>query len=431
MTAPAPLITPAIDTTGRDNMRQLINLRWLAVIGQCATILIVQFVMGVALPVLPMLGVVAMLVLLNIFSLWQLPRRATISNGRLFASLLVDVAALTALLYQSGGATNPFISLFLLQVVLGAVLLDTWSSWALVATTSAAFVFLIERHLPLALPPRVVSGWANLYIIGALLCFGLVAVLLVAFVTRINQNLRARDARLATMRQQAAEEDHIVRMGLLASGAAHELGTPLASLAVIINDWRRMPALTANPALAEEIDDMQTAIARCKMIVSGILAAAGEARGEHPSVTTVHAFFDGVVADWRTQHGEDALDYENRFGDDVAIVSDTALGQVIRNVLDNALEASGQPVSLRVMRENTALALDIRDHGPGFSDDMLANFGQPYRSTKTRQGGGLGLFLVVNAMRKLGGAVSAANHPEGGAVISLRLPLATLQWSAQ
>ena len=426
-----PTAPPAIDTTGRDNMRQLVNLRWLAVIGQCATILIVQFVMGVALPILPMLGVVAALVLLNIFSMWRLPRRATISNGRLFASLLVDVAALTALLYQSGGATNPFISLFLLQVVLGAVLLDTWSSWAVVATTSAAFVFLIERHLPLALPPRVVSGWANLYVIGALLCFGLVAVLLVAFVTRINRNLRARDARLATMRQHAAEEDHIVRMGLLASGAAHELGTPLASLAVIINDWRRMPALTANPALVEEIDEMQTAIARCKTIVSGILAAAGEARGEHPSVTTVYAFFDGVVADWRAQHGEDALDYENRFGDDIAIVSDTALGQVIRNVLDNALEACGQPVWLQVRRENTALALDIRDHGPGFSDDMLANFGQPYRSTKARQGGGLGLFLVVNAMRKLGGTVSAANHPEGGAVISLRLPLATLQWSAR
>ena len=220
-------------------------------------------------------------------------------------------------------------------------------------------------------------------------------------------------------------------MGLLASGAAHELGTPLASLAVIINDWRRMPALTANPALLEEIDEMQTAIARCKTIVSGILAAAGEARGEHPSVTTVHAFFDGVVADWRAQHGEDALDYENRFGDDIAIVSDTALGQVIRNVLDNALEACGQPVWLQVRRENTALALDIRDHGPGFSDDMLSNFGQPYRSTKARQGGGLGLFLVVNAMRKLGGTVSAANHPAGGAVISLRLPLATLQWSAR
>lgn len=425
-----PTAPPAIDTTGRDNMRQLVDLRWLAVIGQCTTILIVQFVMGVALPVLPMLAVVAALVLLNLFSLWQLPRRATISNGALFASLLLDVAALTALLYQSGGATNPFISLFLLQVVLGAVLLETWSSWALVAVTSAAFVFLIERHLPLDLPPRVVSGWANLYIVGALLCFGLVAVLLVAFVTRINRNLRNRDARLATMRQQAAEEDHIVRMGLLASGAAHELGTPLASLAVIVNDWRQTPGLIATPGLAEEIEDMQIAIARCKTIVSGILASAGEAQGEHPSVTTVHAFLDGVVADWRAQHGEDALAYENRFGDDVAIVSDTALGQVIRNILDNALEASANTVSLRVTRQDTALALDIRDHGAGFSDDMLANFGQPYRSTKARQGGGLGLFLVVNAMRKLGGTVSAANHPDGGAVIALRLPLATLQWRA-
>lgn len=420
----------APDTTGRDNMRQLVNLRWLAVLGQCTTILIVQFVMGVTLPIWPMLAVVGALVLLNLVSLWQVPRQATISNRALFASLLLDVAALTALLYQSGGATNPFISLYLLQVVLGAVLLEAWSSWVLVAVTSTAFVFLVERHLPLTLPPRLGSGWIDLYVVGALICFGLIAVLLVAFVTRINRNLRAREIRLATMRQQAAEEDHIVRMGLLASGAAHELGTPLASLAVIINDWRQTQELMGDPLLAEELEEMQIAITRCKAIVTGILASAGEARGENPSVTTVHTFLDGLVADWRLQHGADQLAYDNRFGDDVAIVSDTALGQVIRNVLDNALEASRHPVALAVTRNAELLELEVRDHGPGFTADMLANFGQPYRSTKQRQGGGLGLFLVVNAMRKLGGTVSAANSRAGGAVVTLKLSLTTLQWRA-
>jgi two-component system sensor histidine kinase RegB len=423
MSIPAP-----VDTTERDNMRQLVNLRWLAVCGQCATILIVRFGMGVPLPLLPMLSVVAALVVLNLVSMAQLSRRVTNSNSALFASLLLDVSALTALLYQSGGATNPFISLYLLQVVMGAVLLEAWSSWVLVAITSAAFVLLAEVHVPLALPPRFITDWGDLYMIGTLICFGLVAVLLVAFVTRINSNLRARDARLATMRQQAAEEDHIVRMGLLATGAAHELGTPLASLSVIVNDWRHAPALMAQESFAEEIGEMQVALARCKAIVTGILLAAGEARGENPTITSVKRFFDEVVAEWRVQHSPEAIVYDNRFGADMAIVADTAVKQVIWNVLDNAAEASGQPIALDVSRDGASLVLSVRDTGPGFTPEMLANLGKPYHSTRERLGSGLGLFLVVNAMRKLGGTVDARNRAEGGATVTITLPLSALEW---
>src|SRR4029077_14698827 len=100
------------------------------------------------------------------------------------------------------------------------------------------------------------------YIQGLLLCFALNAALLVIFITRINRNLRARDARLADLRERASEEEHIVRMGLLASGAAHELGTPLSTLSVILGDWRRMPAIAADPQMLEEIEEMQAQVQR-------------------------------------------------------------------------------------------------------------------------------------------------------------------------
>ena len=422
----APL--PPLDTTGRDNLRQLINLRWLAVGGQFATILVAQFLMGLTLPLAPMLLVVGGLVLLNVVSITQLPRRVAISNGELFASLLLDVGALTALLYQSGGATNPFIALYLVQIVLGAILLEAWSSWALVAVTIAAFALLAEVHMPLLLPQRFSYDWSDLYVLGSLICFVLIAVLIVGFVTRINRNLRMRDARLATMRQQAAEEDHIVRMGLLATGAAHELGTPLASLSVIVHDWGHSPAVRAQPGLAEEIEDMRVALTRCKTIVTGILMAAGEARGEHPTITSVHRFCDEVVAEWRVQNSDDAIVFRNRFGNDRAIVADTAVKQMIWNLLDNAKEASGQPITLEVARDGPSLLFAVSDTGPGFAPEMLANIGKPYHSTRDRLGSGLGLFLVVNAMRKLGGSVEARNRPSGGAVVTLTLPLSALEW---
>ncbi len=416
---------PADDRTNRKNMVLLIQLRWIAVGGQIATIAFVQTWFGIALPLVPMACVVGALIVLNILSLMRLRSHHEINNRELLAALMLDVAALTAQLYLSGGASNPFTSLYLLQVILGAVLLDARSTWSLVSLTCASLAGLIVFYRPLELPGEAVDLF-KLYIAGMFVGFALNATLLVAFVTRINRNLRERDSNLAALRQQAAEEDHIVRMGLLASGAAHELGTPLASLSVILSDWRRMPTLKANPDMAEDMAEMQAALDRCKSIVTGILVSAGEARGEASSVTTVNAFLTEIVQEWRGIRPGSALAFRYDFGADLAIVSDTALKQVVFNVLDNAFEVSPHWVEFAASRDTDALVLKISDNGPGFTPEMLAQFGKPYQSSKGRPGGGLGLYLVVNVVRKLGGQVTAQNRPGGGASVLLTLPLSTL-----
>ncbi len=410
---------------GRKNLMQLMQLRWLAVVGQIATIAFVEWALDIRLPLAPMAVVVAALVALNLVSLIRLRAwRQEVSNQELFLALTFDAAALTALLYLSGGATNPFAFLYLLQVTLAAVLLAAWSTWAMVLVTVACFGGLALAYRPLALAPGV--DLFELHIVGMLVCFALDAALLVIFVGRVSANLREGDARLAALRQQAAEEAHIVRMGLLASGAAHELGTPLATVAVILGDWRRMPAIASDPELLADVDAMQAEVARCKAIVTGILLSAGEARGEAPAATTVRAFLAEIVEDRRQARPVEALVYDDRFGEDVAIVSDSALKQVIGNVIDNAVEASPRWVGVLAERRGATLALTVRDAGPGFAPEMIENLGRPYNSTKGRPGGGLGLFLVVNALRKLGGAVEARNRPEGGAEVLLTLPLAAL-----
>lgn len=417
---------PMLEMTNRKNLLLLVQLRWLAVIGQIVTILVVHWGMGIALPLIPMAAIVLLLIILNVTTLLRLRDQRGIAHAELFIELLLDVAALTAQLYLSGGAANPFVLLYVLQIMLGATLLDTRSTWVLVAFAGVGYLALMAFNRPLAVPDGDADAFFALHVQGSFIAFALTTCLLVLFITRINRNLRERDAHLADMHRQAAEEDHIVRIGLLASGAAHELGTPLATLSVILGDWRRMPVFRKDPELTQDIVEMQAQLDRCKQIVSGILISSGEARGEGTIRTTVRDFVDAVVLEWRASRSPATFDYDNVFAPDAAIVSDAALKQVLFNLFDNALEASPSWMGLSVSRQEDKLVIAVKDAGPGFRPEMLESFGKPYQSSKNRPGSGLGLFLVVNAVRKLGGMVSARNNDGRGAAVTLTLPLAAL-----
>ena len=412
---------------GHKNMLQLIELRWIAVIGQITTIAAAILIFRIELPLVHMLQVLACLIAFNIASHLRWHEHRPVSNGEMFMALLVDVASLTVLLYLSGGTTNPFAFLYLLQVIISAVLLEVAWTWSIVLITILCMAGLAMYAEPLALPFDHARGIASIYVQGLLVCFALNAALLVMFISRISDNLREKAAQLAGLRQRAAEEEHIVRMGLLASGAAHELGTPLATVSVILGDWKRMPEFKKNPELLEEITEMQTQLKRCKSIVSGILLSAGEARGESAVRTTMRGFLDGLVAQWRESRPVRAFAYNNHIREDLPVASDSALKQTIDNLLDNALEASPDWVGMDARIEDRNLTLSVVDRGPGFAPGMLAQLGKPYQSTKGKPGGGLGLFLAVNVVRKLGGTVTARNRPQGGAEVVLCLPLSAIE----
>ncbi|HEY8050093.1 MAG TPA: ATP-binding protein [Ramlibacter sp.] len=409
----------------RRNLMHLVVLRWLAVGGQLVTIAVAAGLMGVALPMVPMLTLLALLALFNIASTVRLHSRLPVHEAELFVGLLVDVAVLTGQLYFSGGVHNPFIFLYLLQVALGSVLLQPGYACSILVSASVGFAALTVWHQPLAIPTIAGSEFPRPYIAGLLVCFLLDASLLVIFIERIGRNLRERDERLAQLRQRAAEEEHIVRMGLLASGAAHELGTPLATLSVILNDWSHMAPFAGEPELREEIEEMQRQIARCKQIVSSTLVSAGQSRAEEMERTTLRAFFAELASAWQELRGAVV---EQQYGElpDEPIAADPALRQMIDNVLDNALEAApGGRIVLEARREQDDLAVFVRDEGPGFPPDALARLGTPYASTKGAAGRGLGLFLAVNVARTLGGSIRAQNL-ERGAQVRITIPLAAL-----
>jgi two-component system, sensor histidine kinase RegB len=405
-----------------ENMRQLTQLRWMAVAGQTLTILFVHFALGVPLPLFQMLSVALVLAAANFAARITLPHHR-VRSSEVMAALLLDMGALTLQLYFSGGATNPFAPLYLLQVALGAILLPSTGIVVLVIAAGLSYALLTVSYVPLALPQGLIADAADLFAIGRWIGFVLVAVLLVLFVTRISRNLNVHALRVADLRQDAAEEDGIVRMGLFASGAAHELGTPLGTLSVILADWRRVPSIAADPELAADVEAMQSEVQRCKAIVSDILHSAGQPRGEAMQSQAAEPFLDSVAAAWHATHAQVPLDYTPGSAGDVVIAADEALRQAVWNLLDNAAEASPVGVRLRAKIEENLFSIAVSDWGEGFTPDALAKVGKLYQSTKGA-GHGVGLFLAANVARRLGGRLEARNRAMAGAEVRILLPLA-------
>lgn len=409
--------------TNRKNLLQLVHLRAIAIWGQFATIFTVHYGMDIALPLEKMFLVLAFLLGLNIVSWQRYKYQKNIRATELFVELLLDAAALTVQLYLSGGASNPFVSLFLLQVIIGAVLLRPVFAWGMAGVTFVCYLTLTlyAHDLPAMHGHHHTHTFFNLHIQGMLVSYTLAACLLVFFLTRINANLRERDTLLADIKQQSMEEEHVLRLGLLAAGAAHELGTPLTTLSVILKDWQSLSLPEDRSILDEDIKVMQREIDRCKGIVSGILLSSGHMRGEAAEVSSLNSFVRETVAQWQTARQPAALDYHGMLPE-TPIVADKVIHQILFNVFDNAYDASPDWVSIDAYLRDSMLVIRVEDRGKGFTPDSLASFGKPYASSKDGHGRGLGLFLVVNTLRKLGGQAAPENTDQGGCV-TLSIPL--------
>lgn len=429
------------DAANRKNLRILLTLRGMAFCVQVGLIAVAVYGLGIVLPLGLMLGAASLLIAFNVWSVWRLRQVKPVRDLDLFAGLVVDVLVLAALLDLSGATSNPFVSFFMLPVILGAVMLSPLRAWLLYGLTLVCYAALAVAAAHQNTPMIMDMGDKNmsadaplvdmsaLHMNGMMLGYAVCAGALVFLIARIRANLRLRDQEVADLKAHRQEQAHLSRLGLLTAGAAHELGTPLTTASVILKDWQDLGA----PEGAEreaDIAALQSQIGRCKTIISDILAASGQTRGEGAQEKPLNAFVAGVAEGWRRRHPGAPLDEDIRL-DETPIVVDKALEQALFNLLDNAVEASPSGLRLAGYMEADALRLIVTDDGPGFAPDMLAAVGQPYVTSKSGDAPrGLGLFLAANTARALGGRLEARN-PAHGAEVALILPLDGLRMQTQ
>jgi two-component system sensor histidine kinase RegB len=404
---------------GHSQLRRLVALRGIAVAAQLITLAVVWKFLGLELDWQPMLLTIAILASINLFSWLRLRNNTVVSNPELFAQLSVDVIALTILLYYGGGSTNPFISLYLLPLVIAAATLPGRYTWGMAALTAACYSLLMVYYIPLPHIHHNEDDAFNIHVMGMWLGFVISAMVVAYFVVQMAQAVRSRDEMLARVREEILRNERIVALGTQAAGAAHEMGTPLSTMAVVIGELQRDAATPSE--LRDSLTILDKQVRGCKRILDKIMANAQDSGATLPQ--PADQLMAEVLNEWQLLRPAAQYRYDNSGTQPAPHINvDVTLRAALMNLLNNAADASPLPIEIHARWDNSGFTLEIRDHGQGLSDEAALKAGSAFFTTK-KDGRGLGLFLANATIERIGGTVRLFNREEGGATTELALPI--------
>lgn len=443
---PLPNIPTPIqpENDARQNLRWLFVLRNLMIIGEGLIIFISLYGLNIPLREVPLW---AILTLLSVFNWWtwlRLSSREPISENELFIQLSCDVLAITAILYFTGGATNPIAWFFLLPLIIAATVLPQEYTWYMVMFTTGCYTMLMAFYQPLpdiqpfddGLPKdhglRAIHDMhstmsrheLDLHVFGMWFGFVFSAVMVAYFVVEMAKNLRARERSLAEAREQSLRNERVVALGTLAAGAAHEMGTPLGTMAILIGEIESECDPVEGNELATKMRILKEQVSRCKQALSVMSATAGEIRAESGHLMPLTTYLDGVVRSWKQQLHGAKLDYRKAGPEPVPdFLAEQTLTHALVNILNNAAEVSTEGLSLHVRWDYRVVTLRILDTGPGIPPDISRQLGKEPVSTKDN-GLGVGLFLAFSTIHRLGGEIEmTARDKHLGTCTRIELPV--------
>jgi len=407
-----PAFTDADRPAQRATGALLVQIRWLAIAGQIIATLFAARVLGVVLPLERMALVIAGLVGFNLVIALSLRRDQPPPDGVLAAQLGIDTLSLAALIALSGGASNPFVLLLLVPVLLAL---------SLCSPAAALPIYLLSNLSVWALVTLAQGAGPNPGT-ALVLAFVLTSTLMAWFVLRLRLSAAARDRAIEALRRAQVEADQLAGLGLLASGMAHELGTPLTTLAVTLDDWADVGP-PEGPEAKAELDRMIAQLHRCRAIVTRTLQAAGRERLETAAAVPAEAEIRRILAMWSGSRGRARVPVSaSPTLRGARMLSAPILEAALINLLDNAESAAPGSVAAEITTKGQDMIVTLRDRGPGFPETVLSQPAAPFVSGSGAPGRGLGLFLARNAIQRLGGRMELRNTASG-AEVCLTFPL--------
>jgi two-component system sensor histidine kinase RegB len=442
--------TPRSEFSARQNLKWLFILRNLMILSEVILIVLSVYGLNIRLPEQQLWLVVLSIGVVNIYTSMRLKTDDPVTELEIFSQLVIDVFSITALLYLTGGASNPITWVFLLPLIIAAIMLHQSYAWYMVILTTSMYTALMAYNIPLpSIEPHMPRSdmkysdvknyellqqvhamsdthYFNLHIFGMWFGFVFSAGLVAFFVVELAKTLKAQERNLAEARENALRDERVVALGTLAASAAHDMGTPLGTIAIVTHELEQEYPSHRFPDLHERLLLMQQQIDRCKIALSVMSASAGEMRAESGSVMLLTDYIDEVISQWRTHKPSAKLCFfiSPEVATQAKIIAELTLTHSIINILNNAAEASPpeKGIEFHAAWDLNYAVIKIRDFGPGLPSELIDFAGkQPVISKK--RGLGVGLFLAYSTINRLGGKIHLYNSESGGACVEITLPL--------
>lgn len=414
----------------RIKLSWVLKLHWGGIVGQWLAIAAARWVVGIDVPLTALFGILGLEVVENVgLELW-LRRGGRVGERFIATVMFADLFILTALLALSGGYSNPFSTMYLVNVALSTVLLDATWAWAMLGTSLALFGSLFGLHHVGVL--QVLSRLdhaeiMSLHMQGMWVSFAVAAAFIVYIVARVQLALTKVEEALAAERSLSARKDKVASLATLAAGAAHELSTPLSTIAVVVKELMRSAerGSCAEPSSLEDLALIREQVKRCRDILHHMSAQAGENAGESMVELPLAAWVEDA-----THFLPDPTRVTLRADADLAAHAvagpPRGLSRALRSLLKNAVQASApaKPVLLHVSVEGGFVRAQVVDQGCGMPQEILSRAGEPFFTTKVPgEGMGLGLFLTHTLAEQLGGSLELKSTPGSGTTATLKLPV--------
>lgn len=419
------------------NLGWLTRLRWVAIAGQCTTVALVRWIWQVPLPYMAaLLSIIVLTALSNAVLHIGLSRRGFVLRSPrvgllvMAGTMTVDLVLLTALLYFSGGPTNPFSFFYLVNLALAAILLPGRWAMGLTLLAIACFAgFFLWGYVPIH---ELEQAWQATRGVaddvrkqGLVVAFAACALVNTYFISRVAHALWQREAELRQAEQRRARSERLEALATLAAGAGHELASPLSTIAVIAKELsKHLEGTNVPSAVLEDVALIRSELDHCRAILNRMSAQAGQVVGEQVGQWTLRQIVEEIVSGIRRSDRVVVYGLETS-GDTQLQVPIQAMALAIRGLIQNGLDASPteKNVELHLAVSRDHVTFRIVDYGSGMSDDVLRRAGEPFFTTKEPgQGMGLGLFLTRNVIERLGGQLILRSRLGQGTTVEVMLP---------
>lgn len=404
------------------NLFRLGLIRAVVVLGQCLGLIYFSVFKPLGLATTEIALVLAIYTSISIATAKRSRLKIPITNQEFFIHLLVDIIFFSILLYFSGGASNPFISYYLIPISIAAITLPRPFTAGIACIALLAYSLLLIYHIPvLAIAPSHMGhsmAGNNLHTLGMWANFAISAAIITYFVSQIANELDIQQKMIAHHREQQLENEQLLAIGTLAAGTAHELGTPLNTMRLLVDEMRQQE--NPNP----DIDLLSQQIDQCKITLKQLQSTASESSSNQYSNQALHSYFDQLIERWQLMRPElnAKINYATSNSPAPELRFHPTIAQSILNLLNNAADASPSEVDVRISWSDTEVIIDIKDFGEGYDSAYSSGLNKPFFSKKT-DGLGLGLFLSQNTVTRYGGSISLDKLPEGGTLTKLCLPI--------